>query len=82
MLIVNVNGSALAVPMGATIFDAVQIAGVENADSVLAMLTVTRPFRGRPTPVQFDQKSREILAVQLIGGEQISWRGPSRVKGH
>jgi hypothetical protein len=70
---VNVNGNNVTVPLGATVSLAIQSAGVQAPDIVLPQLSVTRLFGDRSVPVEFDHRSREILSLQLVGGETISW---------
>src|ERR1035438_3185042 len=74
-LVVNVNGRDVTVPIGARLSAAIQAAGLKNPDTILPQLRVTRLFRDKPTPVEFDRRSDEILNLQLAGGERISWLG-------
>lgn len=73
-LAVKVNGGEVAIPLGARVSAAIQAAGQKNPDSVLAQLKVLKPFGNKLVPVVFDARSREILNLQLTGGEQISWQ--------
>lgn len=36
-------------------------------------LKVRRPFRGRLVPIKFDPKSRDILKLVLLPGDEITW---------
>lgn len=73
-LALNVNGREIAVPLGATVSAAIEATGVKSPDTVLPQLSVTKPFANKPARVVFDPRAREILNLQLTGGEQISWR--------
>jgi hypothetical protein len=72
-LAVRVNGRDINVRLPASVAAAIREAGVENPDTILPQLRVMKPFHGEPTPVRFDASSREILNLQLSGGEQLSW---------
>jgi hypothetical protein len=73
-LAVNVNGAEVTVPLQANVSAAIQTTGVKNPDTVLPQLSVAKPFGNKLVPVVFDWHSREILTLQLTGGEQISWQ--------
>jgi hypothetical protein len=73
-LAVNVNGTEVAVPLGANVSAAIQAAGVKNPDTVLRQLSVAKPFGNKAVPVVFDRQSSEILKLPLAGGERISWQ--------
>ncbi len=73
---VKVNGADGSAPMGATVSSAIRAAGVSDPPTVLPQLKVARLFGGKPTPVEFDPNSTEILALQLFGGEEIDWAPP------
>jgi hypothetical protein len=72
-LIVSVNGRDITVPVGARLSAAIQAAGMKNPDTVLPELRVKKLFRGKPTPMEFDHQSDDILNLQLTGGERLSW---------
>ncbi len=72
-LVASVNGKDLTVPLGATVRSAMAAAGMRAPESVLAQLTVTKPYAGQPRPVEFDRASQEILNLKLAGGEKIAW---------
>jgi hypothetical protein len=70
---VRVNGSDVNVRLPATVAAAIREAGVAQPSNLLTRLRVMRRFHGELTPVRFDASSRDILYLQLSGGEQISW---------
>jgi len=72
-LVVTVNGAEIALPTGAAIAGAIQAAGETDIKRALPSLTVYRLYGGKPTQVEFDHASSEILAMPLNGGERISW---------
>ncbi len=73
-VIVTVDGRETAVPVRTTVGRAIVSAGEKNPESVLARLSVRKPYRGRLVPVVFDSASSEILNLVLSGGEDIVWR--------
>jgi hypothetical protein len=72
-LVVRVNGRDVTVPVGARLSAAIQAAGVKVPATVLPHLRVTKLFHGKPSPVEFDRQSNEILNLQLTGGEKLTW---------
>jgi stringent starvation protein B len=72
-LVVRVNGRDVTVPVGARLSAAIQAAGVKVPATVLPHLRVTKLFHGKPSPVEFDRQSSEILNLQLTGGEKLTW---------
>jgi hypothetical protein len=70
---VRVNGGEVNVRLPASVAAAIREAGVTNPDTVLPRLEVMKLFHGKLTPVRFDAGSRDILNLQLSGGEQLSW---------
>jgi hypothetical protein len=72
-LMVRVNGRDVTVPVGARLSAAIQAAGVKVPATVLPHLRVTKLFHGKPSPVEFDRQSSEILNLQLTGGEKLTW---------
>jgi len=72
-LAVRVNGGDVNVRVPASVNAAIVAAGVTNPDAVLPRLRVMKLFHGKLTPVRYEPGSREILSLQLSGGEQLSW---------
>lgn len=70
---VDVNGNEVRVGFGSTVGTALYGAGLKSAATALPTLQVTRLFHGVPRTVQFNRDSQEILNLQLIGGERISF---------
>jgi hypothetical protein len=73
-VLVTVNGRETAVPVGATVQTAIQVAGEKNAQGLLPRLTVRKLHAGKLVAVTFDPAGAEILGLILSGGEQISWQ--------
>ena len=69
---IEVNGTPMTVAIGATVRSLLQGAKM-SADAVLPTLTITKPFKGRPTPMEFDRTRQDILDLVLTGDEQIRW---------
>ena len=71
-LTVTANGTSMTMPIGATL-----AAFLRNAhlapEVVLPTLTISKPWHGKLTPVQFDPKSPDILQFVLTGDEQLRW---------
>jgi hypothetical protein len=72
-VVISVNSRPVMVAPGATVASAIIASGTRDTASVLPRLSVTRLFRNRPTPVEFDRNTRDILGMMLIGGETIAW---------
>jgi hypothetical protein len=70
---VTVNGKEVLVRWGAKVGEAIREAGEKRAESVEATLKVTKMYRGRPVPVEFDKSGKGILDLTLMGGESIAW---------
>ncbi len=71
---VVVNQVQIMVRWGATVREAVQESGERRPSGVQPRLTVLKPYRGRPVPVEFDRASPAIFNLILTGGELISWK--------
>lgn len=77
---VEVQGRRVAVPLPATVDQAMLAAGGPRAGGVLATLTVWRPYHGRLIPVV--PTDRWLLPnFVLSGGERIRWRVPLPTAG-
>lgn len=70
---VTVNGAEIMVVFGANVAEAMRNAGQFRPESVLDKLSVSKMYRGRLTPVEFDRHTQGILGLVLTGGEIISW---------
>jgi hypothetical protein len=70
----SVNGKPLAVPahMPPTIRAVIQAAKA-RPDTVLPTLAITKPYGGKPVPVEFDRTKQDILGLVLTGNEEIRW---------
>jgi hypothetical protein len=71
-LTVTVNEKEITVPLGATVRSAIQGAG-RSPETVVATLTVSRPYSGQLRSVEFDRAGPEILNLKLAGGEHLAW---------
>jgi hypothetical protein len=71
---VSVNGRPFAVPahMPPTVEAAIRAAKA-RAQDVLPTLAISKPFRGKLAPVQFDRTARDVLGLVLNGDEEIRW---------
>lgn len=74
MMMVTVNGAETLLPWGATVGTAISTGGRVRPIDVLPQLQVFRPYRGRPTRVEFNPSDSAILNLILMGGETISWK--------
>ena len=72
-LVVTVNGTAIALPMGANLRAAITTAK-GKPDDVLPKLIVRKPYGNDLRPVEFPAGSPDILNLPLAGGEEISWQ--------
>ena len=72
-ILVMAAGKETAVVSGGTVRDALRAASVNDPAAVLKSLQVDRKFNGKPTPVEFDRTSQDILGLPLLGGEVIRW---------
>jgi hypothetical protein len=70
---VMVHGKEVMVQWGANVGEAIRESGERRAESVLPSLTVSKPYGGRPAPVEFDRNGNAILGLVLVGGETINW---------
>jgi hypothetical protein len=68
---VMVNGQAVVV--SSATLRTVILATKKRPEEALPTLTITKPYRGRQTPVKFDRADAAILNFQLSGDEQIRW---------
>ncbi len=71
-LVVTVNEKEVTVPLGGTVRSAIQAAG-RHPETVLATLTVSRPYSGQLRSVEFDRAGPAILNLKLGGGEHLAW---------
>jgi hypothetical protein len=74
MTSIEVNGAETFVPRGATVLYAIRTSGAEKPESVLAQLSVGKPWNGKPVPVKFAATDAAILKLVLQGGETIRWK--------
>ncbi|HWF11742.1 MAG TPA: hypothetical protein VG297_24915 [Bryobacteraceae bacterium] len=70
----TINGSEMLVRWSADLAEAIRTAGERRPESLLATLTISRLYAGRPTPVDFDRSNPAILRLPITGGEIISWK--------
>lgn len=73
VLPVTINGAEVMMLRGSNLGDAIRNNGVRRPEDILPTLAVSRPFNGRPTPLEFDRSGNSVLRVPLMGGEVISW---------
>ena len=69
---IEVNGAPVNVAYNATVRSVIQSAK-KRPEDVLPNLTITKPFAGRPVPIEFDRIKQDILSLALTGDEQIRW---------
>jgi hypothetical protein len=71
---VSVNGKTVAVPahVPPTMRAVLQAAKVRPQD-VLPTLAITKPYAGKPAPVEFDRTKQDVLGLVLSGDEVIRW---------
>jgi hypothetical protein len=67
---IEVNGAPVNVPYNATVRNVIQ-AAKKRPEEVLPTLTITKPFAGRPVPIDFDRTKQDILSLALTGDERI-----------
>ncbi len=70
MISVTVNGSPMQVTWGTNVGGVMRAAGRSSTPG----LTVMKSFNGKLVPLEFDPGSTGILAVQMTGGEVLSWK--------
>ena len=79
MIPVTVNGKDVMLLWGAHLIDAIRegnsarVAAQTWPGTAFRNLSVSRPYRGRLAPVEFDRNSPDILSLVLLGGEVITW---------
>ena len=68
---VRVNHKEAFVQLDGIVLDAL---GLKNLSAdVPKSLRVTRLFQGRPVPIVFDRTKKDILALTLMPGDEITW---------
>jgi hypothetical protein len=74
LLVMKVNGKPVTIPahMPPTV-RSVLLAAKLRPDEILPTVSVTKPYDGKPLPVQFDRSKRDILELVLAGDEVISF---------
>jgi len=70
---VTAKGVPLAVPVEATVADALRAAGVSQPARVLPTLVVRRSYKGSPVRLEFDPSKPDILSLILAGREDLNW---------
>jgi hypothetical protein len=71
---ISVNGKPMAIPAHTPpAVRAVIQAAKLRPDAVLPTLAVTKPYAGKPVPVEFDRTKPDILGLVLSGNEEIRW---------
>jgi hypothetical protein len=73
-IVVTVNGRETPLAARSSVADAIRAGGERNPAATLPRLTLTRPYAGRPAPVEFERCRRDVLDLTLAGGESVSWR--------
>jgi len=71
-LMVNVNGSNVAVGIGSNLQSLLRTMKT-SGDKILPKLAITRLWGGRPVALEFDRSLTDILNLVLTGNEQIRW---------
>ena len=71
-LMVNVNGSAVAVGIGSDLSGLIRNLRL-TPDKVLPTLAITRLWAGKPVALEFDRSRPDVLSLVLTGNEQIRW---------
>jgi hypothetical protein len=69
---VHVNGSKVAVGIGTNLGSLLRLMG-RNAGEAPPGLRISRLWRNRMLPLEFDPAARDILGLVLTGNEQIRW---------
>ncbi len=67
------NGKPAYIAVGGSVGELLRTAGVRQPQTVVQSLQVLRPYEGALAPVEFDRTRPDILALTLIGGEEIRW---------
>ena len=68
---VRANGQDFYIRVGGFLSEVLDLK--DREDPPPASLKVRRPFRGRLVPIKFDPKSRDILHLVLLPGDEITW---------
>jgi hypothetical protein len=71
-VMVRVRGEERALPVGATVGNAIRAAG-DRPEDTLSRLSVMRRYAGRLVTVEFDRTASDVLALRLSGGEALEW---------
>lgn len=69
---VQVNGSEVRVPLGATLRVAIRAAG-KKPEEVIPTLAITKRYEGRMIPLLFERTNPDVLDLVLEGNEVLSW---------
>jgi hypothetical protein len=74
LLVMNVNSKPITIPahMPPTVRSIIVAAKLRPED-ILPTISLTKPYDGKPLPVQFDRSKRDILELVLAGDEVISF---------
>jgi hypothetical protein len=72
-LVVNANGTDVAVPLGSTVRAVLLASKVAKPEAIASQLTIRRLYGGRPELVEFDRSQTDILGLTLMGLERITW---------
>jgi hypothetical protein len=67
------NGEEVLTQLGSTVRQVLQEAGHADAEAVAETLTVERDYGGRLTPVEAQAGGPDLLELNLVGGEAISF---------
>jgi hypothetical protein len=70
---VRANGKPAYIAVGGNIGELLRTAGIRQPQNVVQGLQVLRPYEGALVPVEFDRTRPDILALTLMGGEEIRW---------
>ena len=73
-IVILVNGREITVPVGSAVRSALRAAGESRPEALLSRLRVRKSYDGKLAPVEFDPARADILALTLLGGEEISWQ--------
>jgi hypothetical protein len=71
---VQANGKEVLAQPGSTVGQALREAGETDLETIAATLTVAREYAGRPVPVESESSRSDLLDLNLLGGEVISWQ--------
>jgi hypothetical protein len=71
---VQANGKEVLSQPGSTVGQALREAGETDLETIAATLTVAREYAGRPVPVECESSRSDLLDLNLLGGEVISWQ--------